>query len=306
METYDLAVFWEWDYDKQFNAILQKHAASKNISILLIDPVSLPAIEKSLSENELYFKWYLDRASETDPRFSNLLLKCQDLKINGLNPANNVHRALSKAYMHRLLLNRQIPLPETIILPPFSQKPELPFFTFETIGIPFVIKPANGGGGEGVHLGLTELSQVSLCRKEFPESEYLIQQTVIPKIANSRPVWLRVFYVCEQIYFSFWNPETKIFAPSTSEDFDPVFTKTVESIVLEIAKISKLRFFSCEIAVKPDNSPVVIDYVNDPVDLRPKSSHKDGIPDELLDKIVCSVLLFLQNSNGAVSKAITN
>lgn len=293
MEVYDLAVFWEWDYDKTFVTLLQKYISSNGLRTLLIEPGHLPAIEKSLLSQEITFNWYLDRASESDNRFLNVVHICENMGIQGINPAESVTKALSKAYMHRLLLNRQIPLPETLILPSFISKPELPFFTFANIGIPFVLKPANGGGGEGVHLGLTELSQVSEYRKEFPESEYLIQQTVIPKMVGKDPVWLRVFYVCEEIFFTFWNPETKLFYHAHPVELEPSLIKVFSFIMQEIAKTSKLRFFSTEIAVKPDNSPVVIDYVNDPVDLRPKSSHKDGIPDDIMEKISMSVLKFL-------------
>ncbi len=293
MEVYDLAVFWEWDYDKNFVTLLQKYISSNGLRTLLIDPTNLPAIEKSLLSQEIIFNWYLDRASESDPRFLNIVHICENMGIEGINPAESVLKALSKSYMHRLLLNREIPLPETLILPSYAAKPELPFFTLADIGIPFVLKPSNGGGGEGVHLGLTELSQVAEFRKEFPESEYLVQQTVIPKIVGKVPVWLRVFFVCDEIFFTFWNPETKLFYHTHPVELDPSIIKILSSIMQEIAKVSKLRFFSTEIALKPDNAPIVIDYVNDPVDLRPKSFHKDGIPDEIMEEISMALLKFL-------------
>ena len=293
MEVYDLAVFWEWDYDKNFVTLLQKYISSNGLRTLLIEPVNLPAIEKSLLSQEIIFNWYLDRASESDPRFLNIVHICENMGIEGINPAESVLKALSKSYMHRLLLNREIPLPETLILPSYAAKPELPFFTLADIGIPFVLKPSNGGGGEGVHLGLTELSQVAEFRKEFPESEYLVQQTVIPKIVGKDPVWLRVFYVCDEIFFTFWNPETKLFYHAHPVELEPSIIKILSSIMQEIAKVSKLRFFSTEIALKPDSAPMVIDYVNDPVDLRPKSFHKDGIPDEIMEKISMALLKFL-------------
>lgn len=308
MIIYDLAVFWEWDYDTFFNTTLQKIAQLYNLKIIFIDPALINVTERALAENEIFFKWYLDRASETDARFLNLVQICQLLKINSINPFSHVHRALSKSYMHKLLYGKNIPLPETIVIPSYKSKIELPFFTFANIGIPFVLKPANGGGGDGVHMGLTEISQIELYRKEYPDSEYLIQQTIIPKIKDNRPIWLRVFFVCDEIFFSFWNPQTKIFSlinktdnlPNDKllddgklPDVDEYIIQNIKNIIIEIAKISKMRFFSSEVAVNPDNCPIVIDYVNDPVDLRPKSSHKDGMPDELLEKIVFRLINFI-------------
>jgi len=40
-------------------------------------------------------------------------------------------------------------------------------------------------------------------------------------------------------------------------------------------------FFSTEIALAKDGRYVVVDYVNDPCDMRPQSKHFDGVPDTI-------------------------
>lgn len=296
MKTYDLAVIWEWDYDKPLNHFIEEYAYGHNLSVTFINPLEILKAENEIINNEISFKWYLDRASETDVRFLPLIQKCLEKNFQAINSPANVHKALNKSYMHRLLLSSEIPLPETLILPSYAKKQVLPFFTFEKIGIPFVIKPSNGGGGDGVHMGLTELSQVENFRKEFPDQEYLIQQTIIPKYLEDLPLWLRVFHVCDEIFLSFWNPKTKHFSLIQQEEKLPheLITR-IKHIVTNIARISKLRLFSTEIAVQTNGEPIVIDYVNDPVDLRPKSLHLEGVPDDLLKKIITSFVKFIAN-----------
>jgi hypothetical protein len=43
--------------------------------------------------------------------------------------------------------------------------------------------------------------------------------------------------------------------------------------------------FSCEIALTNDHSFVVVDYVNDPLDLRLQSRCVDGVPDDIVAAI---------------------
>ena len=53
-----------------------------------------------------------------------------------------------------------------------------------------------------------------------------------------------------------------------------------------IARLSKLNFFSSEIALQADDKLVVVDYVNDPIDFRLKSHH---FPDNLLESIALAL-----------------
>jgi hypothetical protein len=43
--------------------------------------------------------------------------------------------------------------------------------------------------------------------------------------------------------------------------------------------------FSTEIAITSDGRFVIVDYVNDPIDLRPQSKTFDGVPDDIVEDI---------------------
>ena len=58
--------------------------------------------------------------------------------------------------------------------------------------------------------------------------------------------------------------------------------KKLYQLTRSIHKITDLDFFSTEIALTNKNKFVVIDYVNDQCDMRLKSLHEDGVPDEIV------------------------
>jgi hypothetical protein len=304
MKTYDLALIWEWPYDKPFNRLVQDGFAKLDLSVLFINVDNLLFVENKISKGEIQFNWYLDRASESDPRFLSLIQMCQILRFKAVNPPRKVQKSINKVYLHRLLINHNLTVPQTVILPPYNKKAELPFFTFTEIGIPFVMKPARGGGGEGVHANLTELDQVQYHRKEFPNDEYLVQETIVPKSTPFHPLWFRSYFVFGQIYICFWNPQTRIYTPFSEGTMDANFVNKIKSITMVIARLAKLNFFSSEIVIQSDDKFVVVDTINDPIDFRPKSIHLDGIPDCLLDTIVQELARFINLSHSKMLVAV--
>jgi hypothetical protein len=56
-------------------------------------------------------------------------------------------------------------------------------------------------------------------------------------------------------------------------------------IALTIAGVCGLDLFSTEIALTPAGVFVVVDYVNNPIDLRLQSAASDGVPDETVRDI---------------------
>src|SRR4030042_1793520 len=67
-----------------------------------------------------------------------------------INPHERALHAVNKASMHLEFITAGIHTPHTIILPPYSQQPYLSFLDLSPLGGKFIVKPAHGGGGEGV------------------------------------------------------------------------------------------------------------------------------------------------------------
>ena len=173
----------------------------------------------------------------------------------------------------------------TILLPPFIEQPAPSATSHPSpLGEHFVIKPSNGGGGEGVILGASSLDQILRARMEFPEQKYLAQAHVTPRLIENKKAWFRSFYAAGEIYPCWWDPDTHIYAILSEQDEASHNLVELKEITKRIAAICKLDWFSTEIALTEDHF-VVVDYVNDAIDLRLQSMAMDGVPDEIVNKI---------------------
>ncbi|HKZ33741.1 MAG TPA: hypothetical protein VJ142_00690, partial [Candidatus Nanoarchaeia archaeon] len=74
---------------------------------------------------------------------------------------------------------------------------------------------------------------------------------------------------------------------------DEKIYRGIEDLTIKIAGVCGLDLFSTEIALTENNKLVVVDYVNDQCDLRKKSSHYDGIPDEVVQKVLTSLVEYV-------------
>ena len=59
----------------------------------------------------------------------------------------------------------------------------------------------------------------------------------------------------------------------------------LRAITQRIGRVSRLDFFSTEIALDTSERFITVDYINDICDMRLKSRHYDGVPDEIVYEI---------------------
>ncbi len=164
-------------------------------------------------------------------------------------------------------------------------KPLLPEMDLTSLGSSFAIKPARGGGGDGVIMEATALNQVLAARRAFPSHRYLLQTHIVPTQLGPRPAWFRVIYCAGKAYLCWWDNCTHVYAPVTSAEEDCYQLGPLRSFISSIATICGLDLFSTEMTLTSDGRFVIVDYVNDPIDLRLQSKTPDGVPDE----IVCDI-----------------
>ena len=86
-----------------------------------------------------------------------------------------------------------------------------------------------------------------------------------------------------------------LYEPVKAEEYKKFKLRKLRSITKKIAGISSLDFFSTEIVLTEDDNFLVIDYVNDQCDMRIKSKHYDGIPDNIVDEIIKNMLRYVIN-----------
>jgi hypothetical protein len=285
MMSYDLCLAWNWEYDADFVALLDKACGSQGLSLLQITPDNLGDLLHSLANHQIDFRFFFDRASDVDARFMPLVQWACNHGAYCINSYEQASRTWDKATLHLALIKAGLHTPYTIVLPPYEEQPVIPSIDLDPLGYRFTIKPAHGGGGEGVVTEATSLGQVLAARQEYPADGYLLQAHIAPTDLGPRPAWFRVIYCAERVYPCWWNPYTHIYTPVTSAEESYYCLNPLHAIMASIAHLCRLDLFSTEIALTPDGLFVVVDYVNDQIDLRLQSKAADGVPDAIVQDV---------------------
>jgi len=289
MDSFDLCLAWNWEYDHDFVVLLAAACQSRGVSLLQITPDNLADLIAPITNREIVFRFFWDRASDTDNRFDPVVQWARDFALYRINPDERARRTWDKVNAHLTFSSAGLETPATIILPSYDEQPVLPPIDLQQLGSSFMIKPAHGGGGEGVIVGATCLSEVLSARQEYPDDKYLLQAQIVPPTFGSHLAWFRVIYCAGSSYPSFWDPFTHIYTPVTFSGEDRQRIDSLQKVTTFIACICGLDLFSTELCLSPDDRLLVVDYINDPIDLRLQSRASDGVPDEIVHDIVESL-----------------
>jgi hypothetical protein len=282
MSTYDLGVAWNWEYDADFIGILRAACQAQGLSMVEITPGNLEKMLPLLAEGGVDMRVFLDRASDTDPRFLPLVRWAHTHASSYLNPYEHASRTWDKTTMHPTLMSAGLVTPVTIILPAYEEHPELPPLDLGPLGDSFIIKPAHGGGGVGVITGVTSIEHVAAARREHPTDRYLLQAHIVPIELDSRPAWFRVIYCADRVYPCWWDTTTHVYRMVTFAEECRYGLSPLHEIAKAIALLCGLDLFSTEVALTAAGLFVIVDYVNDQIDLRLESKTFDGVPDKIV------------------------
>jgi hypothetical protein len=284
MSSYNLCLAWNWEYDADFVKLLDGACQSRGLSLLQINPENLLDRIQSIANKEMTFQVFFDRASDSDTRFLPVVQLASSHVIHHINSHELARRAWDKVAMHQAI-SVSMDTPFTIILPSYDEQPLLPSIDLASLGMSFTIKPAFGGGGDGVITEAISLSQALVARKEFPSQRYLLQAQIIPTRLGSRMAWFRPIFCVGKVYPCWWDNCTHIYTPVTSDEETCYNLGPLRSLTFSIARICGLDLFSTEITLTRDGRFVIVDYVNDPIDLRLQSRAFDGVPDDIVRDI---------------------
>jgi len=289
----DLGVAWEWEYDADFVRTLADACHRHQLSIELIQPGNLPAAQREQAAGRLRFRAFLDRASDNLKEF---LPFGQAVAAHGARMINHYQQmawCMDKATMHLEFLANGLLVPHTIILSAYDHEPEIKIGDLARLGRPFIIKPCLGSGGTGVVLGAETLADVLAARKSHNDQKFLLQEKIQPKLVDSERAWFRAYWVLGRTFLVWWNDLTHRYRRMTEAEEENYGLGIMRQNISRIADISRLDFFSAEIALTADGRFVAVDYVNDIVDLRLQSMHPDGVPDQLVNDIAETIAAFV-------------
>jgi hypothetical protein len=295
MQHYDLCLVWNWEHDADFVHLLEAACAARGVSLLQATPETLAQVLAGLESGGITFATFFDRASESDPRFQFMADWASVHEIPHINPRERALWTNDKATMQPEFIRCGLDTPYTVILPSCTEQSDIPQMDLSLLGGSFAIKPACEGGGDGVVLEASTWEQVLTARRQFPHEKYLLQAHVTPRILEGRPAWFRVLVCDGAVYPCWWDPHTHVYTRLTAEQKGRFGLRSLSEIPRRIAGICCLHLFSTEIALTADGRFLVVDYVNDPVDLRLQSKAVDGVPDAIVENIAGRIVLLVEN-----------
>jgi len=293
METFDFGIGWPvaGEENEFFVSILKSECEARRLKFIFIDETSIDTLSSKIKKGEFRLKFYLDMASETfDPKdnFTKFAYSLKDSKTRIVADPDDVKAAADKSITHFDLAMAKVPVPYTVLVRNWEPTRRLTDEEKEGLGFPFVIKPALGYGQKGVKIirHKVTLKEIAEARQLNKGDNFLLQEFIEPAELNSEPAWFRVFHLFGEIFPCWWNPVTHVYRHVTLKETDEYKLLPLIRITTEIARITRIDWFSCEIALsKKDGKFVTIDYMNDQCAISPQSKYKDGVPDELIAQI---------------------
>jgi hypothetical protein len=289
MEIFDIGLAYVWEYDDDFIDLIESSMHKAGLSTFRIMTWNINEVAEKVKNRKLGFNFYLDRASDVNENFILLGKILGRRKTEIFNPYKNIRHAIDKASMHLEFITTGLEVPYSIIIPPHSQFRNI-FISIDELsklGRPFIIKPCNTtGGGMGVVTGAESLKEVLEERLTNSDDKYILQQKIYPSTIGGRRAWFRSFWAFGRPIPIWWDDLTHIYDELKADEIKNFRLNRLLLITKKIAILTGLDFFSTEIVITENKKFIVIDYVNDQCDMRIKSKHPDGVPDNVVQRIV--------------------
>ena len=90
-----------------------------------------------------------------------------------------------------------------------------------------------------------------------------------------------------------WDDLTHVYADNSDRFLQHIEIEKLDFIMNKLAGITGLDYFSSEIAIDENNNYYLIDYINDQCDMRFKSKHTDGVPDDAVEFFILRMAEFI-------------
>jgi len=293
METFDLGIVWDSEFDNEFVNDLNERALKEGIKPYLIHAYNFFSSLKDITDGQLTFRYFFDRSSDDSSTFGGLADFLKKKDIHFINHPDNVKNSIDKSKIHSLFISYGLPIPKTVFIKPKEEKQALEA-KIQHLSVPCVFKSAFGSCSEGTVLTINSLDGALRLMEQEKDKSYFAQEQVSPINLENKPAWFKVLYCLGEIVACRWHPAAKEYEALTSKQIYSLGLHEVWPIVKKIRQACELDFFSTDIAMKEKEKFLVVDYVNDRPDMRKKSKFKDGLPDEMVDKIIGNIIDFVK------------
>lgn len=305
MKTYDFALAWDGALKERFVSLLKAACRERKLSFLWISQDNLKTVARDLDQKSLKVNVLLDTEATYNKKGDIYARICYAVKDSGgvvINDPDRAKAAIDKSVMHYELINAGIMAPYTLVVRNWEPASfRLPDDEKQKLGIPFIIKPALGYGQLGVIRDARgSISEIARARKFDRGDNFLLQEKVVPIELGGRRTWFRVFNVFDAIIPCWWDDQANRYEHVCYEEFNQYSLFPLTKIVSKISAITRMAWFSSEIAIDNKNGQkrfLVIDYVNDQCDMTSQSETPSGVPDLVAqftaDRIVDAAYRFI-------------
>jgi hypothetical protein len=294
LEVYDFGFGWFDEGEEYFFVkMLRKECAARGLRFLMASEKTMETIADGVKRDKIKVRFFLDLASEiTDENneFSRFVYLLKDSGARVVADPDRVKSAQDKSVTHYMLSDAGIDVPFSVVIRNWEPARRLTEYERSGLGLPFVVKPASGYGQRGVKVvpNWMSLKEIAEVRAFDPGDNFLLQEFIRPKELDGSSAWFRVFFIFGEVMICWWNPQNGLYRQLTLREFERYRLSPLARIASEIASVTNIEWFSCEIALSAKTERyVVIDYMNDQFDVSSQSQREAGVPDDL-------VLLFVQ------------
>lgn len=281
---YDIALTYVHDH---FSSRVRELCGQFDLSFFLIEPVWVEDFFRKLQLGEIKVRVLIDMASDAYQPNDLYFQLAKEVKKSGGYVIDDPDAGAimgHKSRFHTMLVEHNIPVPETVIV----DRSELETFQLTEaiiaqVGTPFVVKPGWGSGRAGVILDGQSEADLRTSAEATPYSDaFLLQRKIVPRSLDGRIGWFRMFHVFGEVIPCWWHPTTGDYQLVTPLEERRFKLRPLTRIMKDIAKVSKINFFSSELTLADDGRFLVIDYLNTECDMSTKSFWPSGVPDELM------------------------
>jgi hypothetical protein len=298
----DLLLIYESPYDDIFADLLSQVCQDVGLTLLMVCQGDVEVKLKRLTTEHLQVCACLDLAAGSPPSLLPVAQWATEHVPFHLNPTERRREVWRKTNLHWEFIQAGIDTPYVIPVPALVRAPDLePPEDLWRLGVPFSVKPDEGGGGWEVVMDAQGWQDVLDMRRRLPEEDLILQELVEPMELRGKRAWFRVLYACGLAVPCWWDDRTHLFGDMVSEDErQQLGLQPLWEIARIAANIARLQLFSTEVALVPGDRFVVVDYVNDPVDLRYRPHAQEGMPPEAarnLAKAIVDHLNWLSETN---------
>ncbi len=291
MEIFDLGIAWNWEPDTAFVRELNDRLLTEGRKPYLIHAYNFYTSLKDICEENIRIRLFLDRTINDNTPLSEVGDFLGRKNITFINYPDKAKKLLKRSTAYHEPIRHNILLPMKIMLRPRDSVETLRL-KISYMARPFVLEPIEGSPDIEVNTDAMSIEDVLRMKERYGAITYVAQERIYPAILDEKHASFKCVYCLGEIVHSWWYSAHNIYEVLTPHDMDRLELNQLLTITYEIAHISKMDFFSTDIVMDKKTNFFVTNYINPRPDMRRRSKFDNGVPDEMVEKIIKKIIYF--------------